>query len=318
MIRLLILLFLAMFTLVQSWAHETVALYTPLSFPEATRVTKHTVRIPFKMAGTLITLQASVNGDTGAFVFDTGSSDLILNKRIYKKGAKRYVNSRGAWGEGGRTELSWISTLLIDDFELPADRAALHDLSHLEKSKNIKINGVLGYDVLKQYEIYVDFYLMQLTLFKTNEEGQRIDTKLMTDVEVGSLDFEKRRHGIILKVRSGADTLRIVLDTGAELNHLSKNVSAAVLANYIPMKRLEIIDMHGKGTEAMAGMMTNLYFSDLFVLHSTPTIISDLSDISRIFGTTLDGIVGTWLLQNKRVLLNYNSQTLTLFKWPDH
>ena len=58
----------------------------PPQFLNAERLSPMTIRIPFKLAGHLILIQAEVAGQSGNFILDTGSSKLILNARHYSGG----------------------------------------------------------------------------------------------------------------------------------------------------------------------------------------------------------------------------------------
>ncbi|WP_124981739.1 hypothetical protein [Nonlabens xiamenensis] len=59
-------------------ATDIIPLDTPVSFPSAEKLSEHTVRMPFELKGNLITVIASVNGATGPFIIDTGSSRWYL------------------------------------------------------------------------------------------------------------------------------------------------------------------------------------------------------------------------------------------------
>ncbi|WP_124981738.1 hypothetical protein [Nonlabens xiamenensis] len=89
--------------------------------------------------------------------------------------------------------------------------ADLINLSHIERVTRSKINGILGYYNLKGFEVYIDFFLKQITLFETDRKGNRIDQIYLTDRATDSLTFKRKRHGIIMKTLLEGKRLKIAL-----------------------------------------------------------------------------------------------------------
>ena len=59
-----------------------------------------------------------------------------------------------------------IKDFIIQNFNLKNKTSDVIDLSHIEKIKKIKLLGIIGFNTLKDYEIFIDLYLNQITLTK--------------------------------------------------------------------------------------------------------------------------------------------------------
>jgi len=106
----------------------------------------------------LIVVEAELQDNKGNFIIDTGSEALILNSvhfdNLYK------FNRKQNNGSGVNAVLDQSFEKQIDEFNLNGfkfyDKVSdVINLSHIEKSKKIKILGVIGYSILKDYEIFV-------------------------------------------------------------------------------------------------------------------------------------------------------------------
>lgn len=293
-----------------------IMLETPLSFPNATKLSEHTVRIPFKLIGNLITVEASVNGESGPFIIDTGAYTMVLNKRIYQSNSKTRKTTYSVNQEIKEVPEAYVHDFLIEDFEINARFADLIDLSSIERSKRSKINGILGYQSLRRYEIYIDFYLEQITLFKINSKWNRLDTKFLTDEVIDTLSFKRKGHSIILEIQMNGEEVNFVLDTGAEINQLSNKVEAAILQNFTPLRRVEMVGIDGEGKEVIAGNFMPFKLSESLDCEMMPTIITAMEFAKQAYGTNVDGVLGYWFLKNRRIIINYPKKSLYFAAWP--
>ena len=100
----------------------------------------------FLLKYNLILLQASVNGETGNFILDTGIPDLILNAAEGKP--KNRINLYTIEGNQiqGSTRRAQLS---IGPWNLKPKLADVIDLSEIEQKLEIPIMGLIGTNFLK-------------------------------------------------------------------------------------------------------------------------------------------------------------------------
>ncbi|MEM6807518.1 MAG: retropepsin-like aspartic protease, partial [Bacteroidota bacterium] len=132
------------------------------------------VTIPLKRAGRLLIIEAEVDSIRGNFIFDTGAPYLVLNKtyfRGYKK-RKRGTASGIAGSEAIRSiNVGHLSFRGISYHDLNADLA---NLGAIENVRGIKILGLLGFSLFKEFEMEIDVRNGVLKLYKTDSEGETL------------------------------------------------------------------------------------------------------------------------------------------------
>lgn len=135
----------------QAKASEAAAfLSCDLIFPQAVQVNPNTVFVPFQLTGRLITVTARVDTMEGAFFLDTGAERLLLNKNYFElnKGDRR-VAAAGATGRVGTAYYRRVDSLHWDALFFLNQQANILDLSHIERKKNIRLIGIIGFEVCR-------------------------------------------------------------------------------------------------------------------------------------------------------------------------
>lgn len=119
-------------------------------------------------------VQANINGKKGFFLVDTGSDISIINTTDLKKYklevTKTYGDQRRAIGFNGEKE----SVLKIKNAEVVFgdryDHTEFYSLNiselikTIEAKTNIKINGIMGTDLLTKYNCVIDYNQRQIVL----------------------------------------------------------------------------------------------------------------------------------------------------------
>lgn len=295
---------------------EESLLLPSLSFPEAVVINPNTIYIPFNLAGRLIAVEARVDTFQGTFVLDTGAERLLLNRQYFgrKSATSASVSAVGNTGQVGDVEKRWIDTLHWDNLFFKNVQANVVDLSHIERKKNLRLIGILGYNVFKNFEIFLDFQLKQIVLTRLDKKGIRIDTTAIWETPVDSIDFKLARHFIVLKGKVGQADLRFGLDSGAELNLIDRRVKRKVLDNFEIVKRVRMLGAGQNTIEVLAGSLKDVHIGQQHT-ESMRTLLTSLSDMNVNFGTRLDGILGYEFLSTRRTLINYKRKKLYFFAY---
>jgi len=306
------------------WSHSAIATDDPISvvehmhFPKAQQIGENTVRIPFSLIGHLMVIEAEVYNKKGNFIIDTGSENLLLNKVHFNehRGLAAKSGYAGINGNVNDVRIRWLKKLLVSDFSINNIKANSLDLSHIEKSKNMQLSGIIGHKVLKDYELFIDFYLKQITLSKIDKKGHKLDNLPYLEKISDSLQFKLKRHTIVLKSFVNKQKLNFALDTGAEINMLHKSVSEKVLKNFKIDKRIMIVAADKRKIEVLAGKLFDVKFSNKIYASKMRTILTNLSQASIAYGTKIDGIIGYEFMVNRRVILNYKKKWLYFVEVP--
>ena len=287
-----------------------------LKFENALFKNQNTIRIPFKLMGRLIAVDASIDTVKGTFFFDTGAARLLLNKNYFDGGYP--INDQVGYGSTGKMEAvqaKQIDTLAWDNFFRFDLIANLIDLSHIEQKRNSRIIGILGYDVFKDYEVLLDYPFKEIVLTKLDKKGNRLDPNAFLSEPFDSISFKLKNHGIMLEVNIQGQPLTFNLDTGAELNLLDRKVPKQTLKNFKILKRTQLMGAGNKKIEVLAGLLSNVKCG-IQPNYPMRTLLTNLNHLNKIFGVKLDGVMGFEFLRPRRTIINYKKKMLYFLEIP--
>ncbi|WP_040280906.1 pepsin/retropepsin-like aspartic protease family protein [Psychroserpens damuponensis] len=290
-----------------------------ISFPKAEILNEHTTRIPFKLIDNLIVIEAELLKQKGDFIIDTGSESLILNKVHFK--ARKSLSSSSKETSGVIDVIDnplekQLREFIIQDITIEDKKSDVIDLSHIETSKKIHLLGIIGYDILKDYEVFIDMYLNQITLSRVNSKGQKLDTRPYLEKIIDTVNFKLRKHTIVVEASIDNHNLKFGLDTAAEYNQLNKRTSKKILKYFYPSKRLMLIGASGRKIEVMAGKLYRVKLSDQIYFAPMTTLLTNLNQMNEAFGTSLDGILGYEFFRQQRTIINYKKEKLYFVEYP--
>ncbi len=307
------------FTINIYFAYASDDIKNPILFTQAEVLNKYTTRIPFKLIDHLIVVEAEISNKKGNFIIDTGSETLILNKvhfsNLYSYQKKDRVSS-GVMHSVEDTYEKHIKEFKLQNFKLENKKSDIIDLSHIEKSKKIKLLGVIGYSILKDYEIFVDMYLNQITLTKVDVFGIKLDKHVYLEKITDSLDFNLKNHTIVVNGTINNQKVRLGIDTAAEFNQINKSINKKVLKYFIPKKRLRLTGVGDKKIEVLAGKLHRIKLSETTYFGPMFTVLTNLNKMNEAFGTNLDGILGYEFFAQKRTIINYQKEKLYFINYP--
>jgi hypothetical protein len=284
-----------------------------ISFPNMVRSANYTFRIPFTWVGRLPAVTAKIDTVEGIFFFDTGAERLLLNNRFFQ-GDRRVTGTMQYGVTGGSNEVykKQVDTLKWENLFLFDVEANVLSLGHLERARNVSVVGIIGYDVFKDYEVLLDYPNKLIVLTKLDKKGNRLDSRAFLEEPVDSIDISMGRHGIIVKARVEGKTLRMNLDSGAEINMLDRLAPKKVFRRFNALKRVNMLGTGNQTVEVLAGTLSGVETdkTDSGVMR---TLLTNLDDLNRILGTRVDGVLGYEYLSKRRTLINYKKKKLFFF-----
>ncbi|WP_222611375.1 pepsin/retropepsin-like aspartic protease family protein [Winogradskyella echinorum] len=291
----------------------------PIIFSKAEFINAFTTRIPFKVIDQLIVVEVEILDKQGNFIIDTGSETLILNSAHFKP-TRKYKqegrNKSGVHKDIENVKEKYLDLLSIKDINLKKINADVIDLSHIEKIKKIKVLGIIGYSILKDFEVFIDMHLNQITLTKIDKNGDRLSDKVYAETMHDSINFTLKKHTIILDASIDNHKVKFGLDTGAEYNQLNKNIDSEILDYFYPNKKLKLTDASGTTMQVMAGKLFKVKLNDSIYFGPMKTVLTNLRKMNIAFSTNLDGILGFEFFAQQRTIINYKKQKLYFIKFP--
>ncbi|MEP1031904.1 hypothetical protein [Ekhidna sp.] len=265
-------------------------------------IAKGTLTFPFELSETgHIVVEASVNGVKGNFIVDSGSGGyLLLNDQFqtYASAPNQQppVGVLGVVNDAGSTK---IKRFEWGKLTLTKVEASTANLVHLEKKMDIEnFAGIIGYEVLKNQVVELDYSTRQLTLWSSSES---FNTKYPT-MQEAAVPFEMVFHIPVIEVTFGSQKLRFGLDCAAQGNLLLSRLEESMTPQ-----------LSNKRTELLGGSDNN-YKKVIKGQLKGVSILDRKYNMDFVFGdlfgghhevTRMDGLLGYPLLSSQKTAINF-------------
>lgn len=251
----------------------------------------------------MVIVQASVNGDTGAFVLDTGSPNVVINSRNVSGLRLAEANPQTQSGRHLAVKVNHFSWAGVEHQNM---EAVAMDISHLESVSKQKILGVIGFDVLKQFELLFNFERNHLVLLPPrNNWMHRLNKPLHR------LKFRLHGQLPVVKARVGRQRLRLGLDSGGT-NLMGEDVLSELKEESIgPMEQHKMLGF-GHSSEYLKAAELHPLELDGQEFEATRFVFKDLPYLDE---KRIDGLLGLPFLGQFRFSINYSKGEIYFWKY---
>ncbi|MEP5339886.1 MAG: aspartyl protease family protein [Algibacter sp.] len=181
---------------------------------------KGTDKISFKLINNLIIIPVEINGVELSFLLDTGASKSILFNFLNVSDSLNIKNTKIIYlrglGEGNSIEALKSSGNIIkigDAIKLNQDLFAVFDFNLNFSSKiGVPIHGIIGYDVLKDFVVEINYSKKYLTL----TESKRFRYKKCRNCETLNLEFYNKKPYLNAKItiKEKEIPVKLLIDSG--------------------------------------------------------------------------------------------------------
>jgi predicted aspartyl protease len=262
-----------------------------------------TVTIPLKRIGKLFLIEASVDNQIGNFVFDTGSSRLVLNTTYFRKYLTlENAGAGGVTGTVAKTGRVYVKRIQLAGLEYSNTPADVTNLGHIEDRRGVRILGLFGFSMFKNMEIVIDANRNELRLFRLDKKGNRITPVGRPGFDMVQ-EFVVHQDVIFLQAKIGGKVLDFCLDTGAESNVLNSQSSKKVLGTVSIQRRSSLVGAGSARREVLYGVMNDFTMGD-HSLANMQTIITSLENMSESYGFSIDGMLGYDFFNQGEICIN--------------
>lgn len=268
--------------------------------------------IPFELDNLMyIKVKINDNQEELNFVFDTGASTVVLDKKVAERLGVKANYQQPATGAGGTEmyDIALSQTLKVNEVTLTGKHMVLVDLETLSKRGNNRIDGIVGADILNQYVTKVDFDAKQITLYKHVEDVSDSNTYKPMDI---TLDFASVPE-VAIDFSLGNDKTfkgNFLFDSGAALTLLlntpfvEKNNIENIVGNTIENK--------AEGLTTSASYIVGNAKKVTFAGHEFTDLPIDLSKSKAGVMASPDyaGILGIKIINRFNLILDYNDEKI--------
>lgn len=175
------------------------------------------IEIPFTIARKLIAVEVILNGEYRTFILDSGSPKVILNsKYISEQGTtKRTISStKDVSGNISGMDIENVEQLDFHGIQLNNQEVITMKLSHLEKELGIEFYGLIGYELIKDYNIIFDNENLKLVLINP-AIYETYKNEKFSNATLVSVPFDLKSHIPIITAQIGNKDYSFGIDCGA-------------------------------------------------------------------------------------------------------
>jgi hypothetical protein len=182
-------------------------------------------------------------------------------------------------------------------------------LGHIENARGVKILGLIGLNLFKEFEIEIDVRNNVLVLYKCDKSGEPLTGKRLRPDLIHP--FTLSNDAMFLNCAIAGRRVGFVLDTGAEINTLSSFAGKKILETIEIQGRSQMMGTGRQKVEVLFGRMNDFSIGDTDFA-GMQTLITNMRDMSASFGIPVDGMLGYDFLARGLVQINFRKKTLVM------
>jgi len=263
----------------------------------------------------LIIVEASVNGEKGNFIFDTGAAKLILNSKYYNGGENNFGKSTtGINGQTEEAKYETVKRFQMGGIQKKNINTVILSLNHLERVIEMDVHGLIGYNFFYKYEVIFDYQNQELFFLKTDRKGQvrikNIYHYLIPPTD--SISIKLRKHFPCIDVEIAGQKLRLALDSGAQINLLDEKKIAQIGTHFQENGKVKLVGIDGKKLNVLEGNLSEFWLKDI-LFDNMRTVIGNMLHLNKSNQTRFDGILGAEFLSKYRIAINYRKKKLYIW-----
>lgn len=259
------------------------------------------IRAPFEVVNGLILVSADLDRVSGTWVLDNGAPYLVLNSTMVSPEA---ASDKDA-GVG------------INSFSWQGYRSRNHtvlsmDLRSLEKETGRPIAGLIGFTVLRPYELTLDYEHGLLRMVRVDEFGIPVIAFDSSERARWKGTLVMNGHIPVVSFKIGSKKYSMGIDCGAQTNLIHNDVAGRLGSKMID-------DGEGMlgGSDNVSAIAKRVLIKDAYLgtmdFGMMQWYISDMKNIIVMPGVKLDGLLGYAFLSRYRLTLNFRAGTVKIF-----
>lgn len=268
--------------------------------------------VPFHQSAKLILVEATVDKQKGFFILDTGSPELILNSAHfnYRRSGSEF---KDIGGYAVNTQAYFVS-FSLGDIRIRSKRSLIIDLSHLERKRNIKILGMIGYSVLNKHELLIDYEAKELGFFKLDKKGNRLGFSSSYSSSVHKMAFNMKGHLPCMEISIGEHAFCVALDSGAGVNLLNPQLQKQLAPFCSDVRPTNVTSFSRQGFSSNAALLKGVSLAGV-EYPPMRTLFKSIHTLNKDLGVRkIDGLFGFEFLRHNTISINYKKKELTFWK----
>ena len=259
----------------------------------------------FTFERNLIFFEASVNGESGNFILDTGAPTLVVNNRGSADGGGSYTG----YGSGGTVT---CTDYRVEDFRMTGRTVRNYwaiglDLRDMEGRTGRSIDGMVGYDLLNDGELRIDYAARSFRLMPSSRKPLHENRAPKAVLKFSLVD-----HLPVIRLRIDGKRYDFAIDTGAGVNLVDDDLTDRLpLRSTADQMNIQGLDGHPLDLDLYTLLLAQLPQSGPAPV-PVEFVATDLHHLQEN-GQQIAGILGSAFLSRYTVGIDYRRRRIYLW-----
>jgi len=272
------------------------------------------VDAPARLRNGLLLVEAEVDGQRGNFLLDTGAPALVLNKRKFAAPATQTtLAAAGSTGVNG--QMAGMSYHVVEKFDwqgisFQQKEVPTLDLTSLEKKLGgLPLLGLIGYNVLSQYAVTLDYRAGQVRL-------RQPDPAAAPAPALMRVPFVLNGHLPLVALTVGGQTFQVGVDCGAQANLLDQQYQAGLAHELRKTSTAQLSGADAATRAVTTARLPEVRLAGPLIFRRQATVFADMAHLNQNPSRApLQGLVGYPLLSQYCPTIDYVNKELVFNAW---
>lgn len=266
------------------------------------------ITVPMEIQDNMIVVTAKLNGIERTFIFDSGAQSLYLNSRYFGKDT---INSISG-AKSVNSSISGQDIIPIDSFDFYGIKTqnkdfVMSDLSHLLKDEGIY--GLIGYQVVKDYDWLFDYANKTLTLIKPDKTADYINKMQYTTYEIPIQMTSETSHIPFVKGKIGMEEVSLGIDCGAAANLLDIALFDKLKNNLTDITTTELAGVSTQKTDVQKASVKSLALGKK-LFENVSTVFNNMNHLNSRWENKIDGLIGYEILSKQKTIVSLRNKKI--------
>lgn len=266
------------------------------------------ITVPMEIQDNMIVVTAKLNGIERKFIFDSGAQSLYLNSRYFGKDT---INSISG-AKSVNSSISGQDIIPIDSFDFYGIKTqnkdfVMSDLSHLLKDE--EIYGLIGYQVVKDYDWLFDYANKTLTLIKPDKTADYINKMQYTTYEIPIQMTSETSHIPFVKGKIGTEEVSLGIDCGAAANLLDIALFDKLKNNLTDIITTELAGVSTQKTDVQKASVKSLALGKK-LFENVSTVFNNMNHLNSRWENKIDGLIGYEILSKQKTIVSLRNKKI--------
>ena len=266
------------------------------------------ITVPMEIRENLIVVTAKLNGVERKFILDSGAPTLYLNSQYFSKDTIHSMSD----AQSVNTSISGQDVVRIDAFDfcgiqVQDEDFLMSDLSHLLKDE--EIYGLIGYQVIKDYDWLFDYANKTLTLIKPDKTTDYISELQHTTYEIPLQMTSETSHIPFVKGKIGTKEVSLGIDCGASVNLLDVTLLDKLKNNLANITTTKLTGASKQEANVQSATVKSLTIGNA-LFENVSTVFNDMSHLNSRRENKIDGLIGYEIFSHQKVLVSVQNKKL--------